>query len=222
MTRKRTRLISTGSVIAWLATGAVLTVAVAWGCALWSSPAASEVVFVEEDGAWLRGVPADWPVSPSFVKRQSARGFIQEFQHHPVGDGYFVRHFDQYAWLAGWPMLALTGAANKVNDSAGGVFAAPGTLELVAAIEISFDPWMDRGNRVIPLLPIPIGFVVDTLFWGAIVAGATLLLRAFKRRCRIARGRCPGCGYELVGALRCPECGDQRAPVVGALAPAER
>jgi hypothetical protein len=67
--------------------------------------------------------------------------------------------------------------------------------------------------RILPLQPLWSGFVVNTLFYTAIVwlliRGPFVLRRLIRRR----RGRCPKCGYDLRGqppgpaAAACPECG---------------
>ena len=63
--------------------------------------------------------------------------------------------------------------------------------------------------RVIPLKPIPVGIVVDTLFYAAILWLLTLGLFAARRIIRRKRGHCIKCGYDLRGAEHevCPECG---------------
>jgi hypothetical protein len=61
-----------------------------------------------------------------------------------------------------------------------------------------------------PYLPLPVGFAMDTAFYGAIwwlfMAGPLKLRRHF----RLRRNHCPHCNYNLAGLAsgsKCPECG---------------
>jgi hypothetical protein len=56
--------------------------------------------------------------------------------------------------------------------------------------------------------------------WSVVAVGlilpVILLLRRMRRRRRIAKGRCPACGYDLRASRgRCPECGRTIAEAVG-------
>lgn len=66
--------------------------------------------------------------------------------------------------------------------------------------------------RVIPLKPIPVGIVVNTLFWGALWFTFVVAARRIQGRLRVNRGRCYRCAYDLRSDLLrgCPECGWQR------------
>lgn len=72
------------------------------------------------------------------------------------------------------------------------------------------DPRADTPRTIIPLAPIWSGLAMNTavyaLTWFALLLlmlGPMRLLRAH----RLARGRCPRCGYLLRGVAMCPECG---------------
>ncbi|MDY7109254.1 MAG: hypothetical protein SYC29_11525, partial [Planctomycetota bacterium] len=73
------------------------------------------------------------------------------------------------------------------------------------------DFWL--APRVLPLRPMWPGFLINTLFYAAVlwllIPGPFMLRRLIRRR----RGRCVKCGYDLRGALPgagCPECGWER------------
>jgi len=72
-------------------------------------------------------------------------------------------------------------------------------------------PWgaPGGGNFRLPLLVLPVGFVADTLFWGAAILTMLLTPRFVRRYRRRRDGLCLECGYNLTGlpSDRCPECG---------------
>lgn len=60
----------------------------------------------------------------------------------------------------------------------------------------------------LPLRPIWLGLLGNTLFYAAIVLVMLVALRFHRTRRRRGRGRCVACGYELgEGVGVCPECG---------------
>lgn len=65
--------------------------------------------------------------------------------------------------------------------------------------------------RVIPLQPIPMGIVVNTLFWGVLWFTFVVAARKIRGRLRVSRGRCYCCAYDRRGHSGgggvCPECG---------------
>ncbi len=67
-------------------------------------------------------------------------------------------------------------------------------------------------SRTMPLAVIWPGFLIDTLFYGAIWFGLFFAFGAARRGLRKKRGRCPLCAYDLRGDLDagCPECGWNR------------
>ncbi len=82
-------------------------------------------------------------------------------------------------------------------------------LRLPTWKETSIFPGMSRSRTILlPVIPIPLGLAVNSLFFGAfwwcVIRGVKQAARALKRR----RGRCTRCGYDVIGLDRCPECGD--------------
>lgn len=206
MARRRVRTIPIGAVVLWLITGAAITVAVAWGCAAWSPLGGQPNLSDGTVNTWPMSVPADWPNAPAGQNREQSIGIVA-LDSPAAGE-----HLDSYwqtVWRAGWPMFALAGAANTVDRMEAGTISALPTPEFVAAIELPFSDWTVSEQRALPLMPMPIGFIVDTLFWGAIVAGAMAIFHWHRARRRIARDLCPRCGYALASALRCAECGHE-------------
>jgi hypothetical protein len=64
-------------------------------------------------------------------------------------------------------------------------------------------------NLALAFTPLWRGFVIDTLFYGAVWLGVFFGFASAKRAIRRKRGRCPRCGYDLRGDLAtgCSECG---------------
>jgi len=106
----------------------------------------------------------------------------------------------------GWPWLAMMGRAHVVSGP-----SSAAVWEFVNAYELD-SPARSRGPRLLPRLPIWPGFLIDTLFYGAIWFAVFFGFASAKRAIRRKRGRCPRCGYDLRGNLSagCPECGWQR------------
>ena len=63
--------------------------------------------------------------------------------------------------------------------------------------------------RVLPLRPIALGFIINTLLYAAALLLMFIACAYARRRVRIRHGRCPKCGNDLRGdfAQGCPECG---------------
>jgi hypothetical protein len=63
--------------------------------------------------------------------------------------------------------------------------------------------------RAIPVMPLWTGLVCDVVFWTIAPALLVFGYPAWRRLIRRRQGRCPNCGYTLLGAqgIVCPECG---------------
>jgi hypothetical protein len=204
--------------------GAIVNVAVAWGCAafcrlerpyptelephLFSSSQPSSQALI-----WLKSGDPDQTV---ISQRLIAFGTESVTWQTRVGSSIppFVDEV-----RSGWPVLSLRGEfwcgkrdwagwwhgrQNDADQSHGLIQIGGGNV----------DP---KEQRRIPLFPIWRGFAFNTLFYTAIlwllIAGPFVLRRLIRRR----RGRCPRCGYDLRGATPgagggCPECGWNRQP----------
>lgn len=71
---------------------------------------------------------------------------------------------------------------------------------------------LEVGFGLLPIRPIWPGFLINTLFYAAILwlifAGPFALRRTIRRR----RGCCPACGYPVGVSPRCTECGAEVVP----------
>jgi len=63
-------------------------------------------------------------------------------------------------------------------------------------------------TRRIPLIPMPLGFAVNSLFYAVLLVPAGRATRRLNRSRRLARGLCPRCTYAVADLPTCPECGE--------------
>ncbi len=112
----------------------------------------------------------------------------------------------------GWPMLALCAGFDLV-PAGGGSRDVSRRYWAVAVMEPDGERWLfpsvDYKQRLIPVRPILPGFLINTLFYAAILWLLTLGSFTARRLIRRKRGLCIKCGYDLRGAEHevCPECG---------------
>ena len=119
----------------------------------------------------------------------------------PGGEEYYVGRHE----FAGWPLLSLRGeVACDGPDRSRRKTATHGLL-----FPGRNEPEDVLRGYVLPLGIVASGFAINTIFYAAIL----WLLFAFpfvlRRRRRINRGLCPTCGYDLRASENklCPECG---------------
>lgn len=121
---------------------------------------------------------------------------------------------------AGWPIPALSGAIHtgtyeyvessdpyKTNHEY--VVTSSRLLHLRGK-----EKWLASGGQfdrtVLPLMPTPTGFAIDTVFYALVWLAAFTAFSAVRRSARRRRNHCTNCGYNLTGNTsgQCPECGD--------------
>lgn len=116
---------------------------------------------------------------------------------------------------AGWPLKSLRSVVYTTGRD--GVMATkrhlPWRVILGRGVNTSDLPaWLHAyPQRRLPLVPMPVGFVVNTLLYalGAWVVWAGILRY---RRARLPYPTCARCGYNLTGLApggACPECGQR-------------
>ncbi|MCA9306220.1 MAG: hypothetical protein R3B46_09150 [Phycisphaerales bacterium] len=64
-----------------------------------------------------------------------------------------------------------------------------------------------RDWSVLPLLPIPLGFTINTLFYATILFTSLFGFTVARRYSRARKGLCRACAYDLADLNICPECG---------------
>lgn len=111
----------------------------------------------------------------------------------------------------GWPMPAL---AWRVRGEESGTLQTGGMSIIKERLEwgvpISGTPSvLQRDFKALPLRPIWIGMVTNTLLASVLVGAVWFGVPAIRRTLRVRRGLCPWCGYDRSGAQPespCPEC----------------
>ena len=214
----------------FLILGAITTIAVAWGCAMWvdrgqaklvegrtmhgyvwvvhrgSAPGSEFVLWVKTYGNFVAAFPDDegnlpldlipsWStisheINPARPKRYGLQSQMQDAR--------------------GWPMLSMRCTFLRTRSVVGGRTRQ----EVVSGLEMSPRIWASgncsyRKARALPYIPIPLGFVVNTLFYAAFIGLSIAGRSAGRRVIRRKRGLCIKCGYDLrnVEHEKCPECG---------------
>ncbi|MFG0283573.1 MAG: hypothetical protein ACF8R7_04060 [Phycisphaerales bacterium JB039] len=142
---------------------------------------------------WPVDVPEAWPEQPELAGRSSTWFADVAFFGVDTDYGTAAVAIRQY----GWPRRAIRSVYVAEQDG--------GRIDIVqqsASIEVA--------GRGLVVEVKPSGFLLNTLFYAAIVA-LPLSFFPLRRRLRARRGRCPKCNYDLAGLDGpCPECGAAR------------
>ena len=181
--------------------GAIINVAVAWGCAAWLGFDANKN---RKDADIVGGYSAmRWTETGVDVFNSAAT---------PPDGRWAVRAREQFVpnWLPesqsmesvlvdgrGWPFISMYCTRHP---------------ERRFCISFHGNPWFIWGTpmeRLLPLRPAMPGFAINTIFYAAIVWVLSAVPGAVRRRVRIKRGQCASCGYSLRESVseKCPECG---------------
>ncbi len=166
----------------FLLLGAVVNVAVAWGCALWSKPSHS----TDKSGQ---------PEHLGF-------GYTVSF-YEAARPSDSVRIFFPVEIAAGWPLRCLerdTGLSPFYNAERTVIQAGiplPPLLEWIHPLP----------NRTLPIRAVPAGFTLNTLFYATLLWLLIPGTVALRRLMRVRRGLCPKCAYPMGESAVCTECG---------------
>ena len=210
------------TILALLVAGAVVNVAVAWGCAIPTLGQTSPMDRSPVNLSWT--VEAETNLESWYIRTRTRFGArraeainfamfptppvqvpsdtlppwsqikqLPKIEHHMSSKIYVDAAY-------GWPCLCLWEPR-----------ARGGGFEMAAGPKL----WRWR----VPVLPIWRGFAANMLFYAAIlwllIGGPFALRRIIRRR----RGLCPACGYDVKHAEHesCPECGASTADRIGGL-----
>jgi hypothetical protein len=221
----------------FLLLGAIVNVAVAWGCVHASHP--TSLTTVDEVREYLgiqrREAPTACEARPlgqfGWVPRNNTH--LDEYHviaterkhvgcvHRHLSEewsfaqGKFATYYPSYpsavaimsSVRAGWPVKSMHGEVWSVFDGRTG---APGTRR-DGIIEFPRTVNMVNGSRYFPvqcpLDPIWPGFAINTLFYAGLLWLLFAAPFALRRRRRMKRGLCPVCAYPVGESEVCTECG---------------
>jgi hypothetical protein len=225
--RKRTLLM----VLLLLLGGAIINVAVAWGCAALIHPQLGSVDVTfrqlsEEEFRAYSTISGFGRSRVSFYpgkrkERQASKSGLPEIDWTPIGKAGSSDY-------AGWPCFSLTCSKNgpvvfMVDGYSTWAFNGDPNAVLDGGFPLLDFACQRMGNpwRALPYKPVWLGFAINTIFYAAIFwllfAGPGRL----RRFIRTKRGLCPACGYDLrgqpppdsdAGRRVCPECGKPVTP----------
>lgn len=226
-------------VAVFLLAGAVVNVAVAWGCAAWMDPHLQKA---DErfGGSWVGGSSLSWIIWEH--RTTGAVRIISRWHKAQVvgidrmfRDGLLVPAWAPFVepdseappkafhfWVAtarGWPMCSVAGAVH--------VTRRPGQNGLATDADVLWAIALDEGDvadirkhwklRLLPFRPLAVGFTVNTIFYATILwllISGPFVVRRF---IRVRRGLCPACAYPIGQSDACSECGkDLPSPKVTA------
>ncbi len=229
MSRSRPKLIGWRMVAVCFVVGLVLNVLTAWGLVVWlraSDPGQPHLVTtyraadafegievgaqsVDPSIAWPAGAPdmGDEPAAAMGRWRWPRRPGASSVSWWAELGGPFV-----VSWRAGFPARSLESFTGWFEPSFSVTQPPP---EHAWGLDMGW-PCRVHAPHVadtvhLPLRPMWGGFVVNTVFYGALLLVAVVVARWVRRRGRARRGLCIGCGYELAGLGVCPECGIERS-----------
>ncbi len=212
------------TILIFLLLGAIVNVAVAWGLDYWLANAIHTYwpgvrVTEKELVRWCDRTPElfEYPFELTHGIKdhrigQSSYEMLSGWDPGPAdreSSGSRVL-FDEAVIVdrRGWPMISLEkqGWYRHESDPQRSSSATVGVLHLPRTWDCG------HTNQMLPLRPIWPGFLINTVFYTAILWPLYISPFILRRHIRHKRGRCIKCGYDLRGDLDagCPECGWNR------------
>jgi hypothetical protein len=233
--KKRRRLFK--RIFIFLLAGAIVNVAVAWGCAGWSSfrpvPDVAIRCDIRGNKYWIlvarqsgfgidRTDLAGHLPAPTETNLQQTVYFrasihSQELTAVPVVSlpwsrlgqtNNRVAVINEDEQVCGWPFRAMWCSIGQWYGQPDGSYSPVDDNGSMIMIKCS----AGAGNgpeRYLPLIAIWPGFAINTIFYAAILWGLFTLPGVVKRHRRRKRGLCPACAYPIGtwGGEVCTECG---------------
>jgi hypothetical protein len=191
--------------------GAVVNVAVAWGCVCtidWSYSNLWLYISDNDTDWWQESAPSGFRAKPErYVGPYHALGVESRMywagtpdggvsiqSGHRVRTGFPFRSLEAEQWSDGF---------NVARDEPEAPIIQRGVISA---------PFLQRGGGpswiyVLPCIPIWPGFAINTVFYALILwllLAAPLALRRWRR---MRKGLCPKCAYPIGQSANCTECG---------------
>ena len=203
-------------VVIFLLAGAVVNVAVAWGCVAVASWPSSIVDSPDLAMVWPREVPEHWP--PTDVK-QELRGFglaVSRALGRSItsGENGGIDESDHYLIdlnRVGWPLQTLqweTWREYTVSKDSPAVHRYAGHPDFTGWRTGLEPPSFIAGTngfwKRLPIRPTSVlAFAANTLVYASLLWFPFVL----RRFIRVKRGLCPSCAYPVGESPVCSECG---------------
>jgi hypothetical protein len=197
----------------FLVLGAIVNVAAAWTflnvVPVWDSGMfGPDTVDAEHEEWWQRHRPTDALGDPDGLNVGLNAGALVE-RIYPFDDS--PECILAIRARAGWPSPSLIG----------GVWQTHSGRHIAAT-----DAMRPTDRVLLPVRPLWPGFLINTLFYAAILWLLFAIPGRIRRTMRLKRGLCPKCAYPLGSSDLCTECGAPRTRprkrAVTALRPAQR
>ncbi len=134
-------------------------------------------------------------------------GIGQTYWQFYAGDGLTTSPFIAHMSHAGAPMRSwsILQLARKGPPIPIGAYREGVLVDLPRWVPGPLRPGI--GSLRLPLRPLPLGLLINTLFYAALFAFVMEAFAAFRTRRRARRSLCTRCKYPVRGLITCPECG---------------
>jgi hypothetical protein len=210
----------------FLLLGAIVNIAVAWGCAIRMSyfvaygkqhPFSSCTPVTPAERVWLHQYQSDLSQHEIEFTRWTAFGwyaecalvFAVDVPRDPQTDPLIYQRT-----RCGWPFSCLrsqTASPDVATESEAKSLQQQATKPRLHDDRYAHLIRIDRnvfGIRIgLPSWPLVPGFAINTLFYAAMLWLLFAAPFALRRRTRIKRGLCPACAYPVGASDVCTECG---------------
>jgi hypothetical protein len=189
-----------GLILLLLVAGAIVNVAVAWACALWSVPTFFNPMSDSGDEMiWWQGNASEgFPTAADQLVGNRTWG-TDYVMMMALNKSINAMSYNAFRLRSGWPTRALE-RSYWVNYDMG-------------TRDLRYSLVLDEGSkpaRIVPLRPLWPGFAINTVFYAGILWGGWMLFAApfaLRRWRRVKRGLCPACAYPIGDSAVCTECG---------------
>ena len=198
------------TLIVFLLLGAIINIAVAWGCILWSSGEFGSKPTTSSAGAWPGRVPSSWPAISRSINAYDVFGLTEVLAYGQERQTTTIEWEFQDVVQVGLPVRSLYSErhcmANPWFSNTSVVWEAK-TWSDGISIPFSLQRNKPYSRQCLPTLPIWPGFAINTIFYAAILWLVFAAPFALRRWRRIKRGLCPACAYPVGTSSVCTECG---------------